>query len=589
MNLASRITAMPNFIRLYNKPYYWLINETHQKLVQTHFVGKEELLAEESGKSPLKDNNARTIFTYCLKGQSELFVKRYKIDSFLRRLRHLVDSKAVNELKISNYLVTKGRLTGYPIAVVQKKHRFLPVDAFLIMKKLPDMPTMGGYLAQPLDRDTINEILQLSGELVRDLHDVKLFHRDLHAGNILIKSDSEPKELYIIDLHRASILPGVSRSQRVFNLAQFAYSLWGLVPFTNIVRLIKAYRPLDQRRNKFKSLVRDVYDTLLTIRHKHWQARTKRCFRSSSRHMTVKDGAKTHYLNRSFSGLAEPIISMLSNDNLIGTVLKETARHKLIRTQPTGGASYTNTFYIKEYRHNTLMSKIKSLFGYWPARNNWLAANGLAVRGIPTAQAVALMVRKEPFWDWVTTAKVMTAEINGTPSNQYVMDTFASPYATIHNKAPKNAEDPIAPQEKNFAHFAAKKEFIRDFALAIRRLHHKGVFHCDLKTNNVLVKEISGLTNSTQQNPLNPRFPNWEFYFIDLDRVKFRRVVPWRERIKNLAQLNAAMPAVMTRSDRLRFFRYYACGELAIKTNKERRILAEVMRITITRHHIWPR
>jgi hypothetical protein len=74
-----------------------------------------------------------------------------------------------------------------------------------------------------------------------------------------------------------------------------------------------------------------------------------------------------------------------------------------------------------------------------------------------------------------------------------------------------------------------------------------------------------------------------------LDRVKFRRVLPWRERIKNMAQLNAAMPAVMTRADRLRFFRYYAYGEIPVKSGKERHILAEIMRITIARHHIWPR
>jgi tRNA A-37 threonylcarbamoyl transferase component Bud32 len=126
-----------------------------------------------------------------------------------------------------------------------------------------------------------------------------------------------------------------------------------------------------------------------------------------------------------------------------------------------------------------------------------------------------------------------------------------------------------------------KKELVRDFAMAIRQLHHKGVFHCDLKANNVMIKDIP-------DNERRYLSHQWEFYFIDLDRVRFRRRLPWRERIKNLAQLNAAMPAVMTRSDRLRFFRHYTYGEIKPHTAKERDIIQEIMAITIERHHIWP-
>lgn len=568
---------MPNFIRLHNKFYHWLINEAHQKFVQTHFVGKEDVLAAESGKSPLKDNNARTLFTMCINGQSELFIKRYKIDSIHRILSHFMASKAINELKVSNYLVTKGRQTVYPLAVVQKKRWGLPLDAFLIMQKLEDMPTLGGYLSSPRSRKEIDEVINLSGKLIKDIHSVNLFHRDLHTGNILIKPDAEPKELYIIDLHRAAILPGVSRAQQVFNLAQFAYSLWGLVPFTDIVRLIKAYRPLDQRRPRFKALTRDVYETLLTIRHRHGQARNRRCFRTSSRHITIKDGQKTHYLNRSFSGMDKRIVNTLGALEIDGTVLKETSRHRLVRTQMNTGQRESAFYYVKEYRNPSFLSKVKSLFGYHPARQNWLASNGLMIRGIPTARPVGLMMQKEPFYDWITSARIVTEEVKAIPSNQYVIDTLASPYQSA------------SPQESQF--FRSKKCFVKEFALVIRRLHKKGVFHCDLKANNVLIKETADLADSTNNNRhdlLNPWLHKRIFYFIDLDRVKFRRVLPWRERIKNLAQLNAAMPAVMTKADRLRFFRYYAYGEVPIKTSRERRILAEIMHITIARHHIWP-
>ncbi|MFH1228569.1 MAG: lipopolysaccharide kinase InaA family protein [Planctomycetota bacterium] len=582
---------MPNFIRLHNKPYHWLINEAHQKFVQANFIGKEQVLEEEALKSPLKDNNARTLFSVSLPGQTELFIKRYKIDSLPRMLRNLVSSKAVNELRISNYLITKNCPTVYPIAVVQKKKWGMPIDTFLIMKKLPDMPTLGGYIENLNSRNEINEIVFLSGNLIRNIHSINLFHRDLHMGNILIHAGVEPKQLYIIDLHRASVLPGLSREQQIFNLAQFSYSMLGLLPSTNIMRFLKVYSSLDSRKIKLKALAYIVYERLVNIRHKHWQARNKRCFRNSSRYMAVKDGRKTFYVNRSYSGMADKLIDVLSGSELSGKVLKETAGHRL---SVCNIVELADNFYIKEYRNYSFLGKVKSLLGYCPAKNNWIAADGLTIRGVLTADPVAFMIEKESFYDWVNTARIITKGIKGIPSNQYVIDNFSSSYAPAINhrasKMNKNNElkgyvssEPLWRQL-----FIRKKEFIKDFALAVRRLHHKGVFHCDLKANNVIVKETADSVNYNRENPTNPRFPNWEFYFIDLDRVKFRQVLPWRERIKNLAQLNAAMPAVMTKSDRIRFFRYYAYGDVPVRTSREVRILAAIMRISIKRHHIWP-
>jgi tRNA A-37 threonylcarbamoyl transferase component Bud32 len=110
--------------------------------------------------------------------------------------------------------------------------------------------------------------------------------------------------------------------------------------------------------------------------------------------------------------------------------------------------------------------------------------------------------------------------------------------------------------------------FISRFARELRRLHRTGVYHGDLKATNILVKDDA-------------------FLFVDLDRVRFMEVVPERDRLFNLAQLNASLTPPLTRTDRLRFLRAYF-GRCASLRKDERRWVREIMKITVARKHRWP-
>jgi tRNA A-37 threonylcarbamoyl transferase component Bud32 len=111
--------------------------------------------------------------------------------------------------------------------------------------------------------------------------------------------------------------------------------------------------------------------------------------------------------------------------------------------------------------------------------------------------------------------------------------------------------------------------FLYRLARLVRRLHVRGVFHKDLKANNVLVERE-------------------RLWVIDLDRVAFPREVAERERLFNLAQLNAAVGAPLTRSERLRFYRYYAGNNREWRVRWKGRVEA-VMRLTRARRHHWPK
>jgi hypothetical protein len=77
--------------------------------------------------------------------------------------------------------------------------------------------------------------------------------------------------------------------------------------------------------------------------------------------------------------------------------------------------------------------------------------------------------------------------------------------------------------------------------------------HNDMKTCNILISKSE---------------ETWNFRLLDLEDVRLNERVGERRLLKNFLQLNTSTPRIMTRMDRLRFFREYIRLNPMIKNQK---------------------
>lgn len=99
----------------------------------------------------------------------------------------------------------------------------------------------------------------------------------------------------------------------------------------------------------------------------------------------------------------------------------------------------------------------------------------------------------------------------------------------------------------------SKRELIRAFGRTIGRMHAKAIFHGDLRLGNVLAKQENN---------------RWRFFFLDNDRTKRFRRLPFQLQLKNLVQVNMIPRHIITNTDRMRFFKEYCAENRSIKKQK---------------------
>jgi tRNA A-37 threonylcarbamoyl transferase component Bud32 len=495
----------------------------------------------------LRENPVRRSMIIRLPHAGEaIFAKLYKRPAAAERFKYLLfPSRASSEWNTILSFYKHGLPVAGLLARGERRKRGFLEEAYLFTRALKGAVPLNEILAgnDAFKRQTM--LIEPTARLVAKMHTAGFFFRDLHAGNILVVPGADaPGRIYLVDLHKVWRTGWVPLWMRARDLAQLRNSL----SVTRNVRLrfLRSYlQHADLPPASLRQAARQIDRTAGRMWRTHLRSRTKRCLKESSEFSISTRGACTLYRNRM---CPEPLIEALldcyqhpGRDNPL--ILKKTAKETVSVLSVTQDGE-TCTAVIKEARFASLFSRLRNTLCRSRARRNWIGARALRVRGVPTPDALALLEHRGGLL--LSRTILITRYVDRSQElNDYVLQRYNRVLS-----------------EEETRH---KRRFIAALAGFIRDMHDKGIYHADLKSNNILVGEA---------------VDSWRLQVVDLDRLRCDRRLSFEERANNLAQMNASVASCITPADRMLFFRYYAQGTPLAKEGKRyfRRIMDIGMR-----------
>ena len=241
--------------------------------------------------------------------------------------------------------------------------------------------------------------------------------------------------------------------------------------------------------------------------HTHWRSRTRRCVQESGSFTAFAPEGRKGFRRRDVDEAA------------LREALATPGLAQLLKEGPNGRLYRRGAWILKEFD------------GVSSARRAWLRGNGLEARGFATGHPLA----------WAGRWLVMKDA--GPALDVWVRSEFARASAAVRD------------------------ELAACLGALLATLHRRGVYHADLKANNIVWS------------------PGKPAQLVDYGRVRFDRSVSRRRRVKNLAQLNAALPDEVPGALReAALERYLAESGYADDLARLRR---DVVTESLRRSHLW--
>lgn len=488
--------------------------------------------------------------------QASFYIKQYTTRHYRDAIKSVFSqSKARKEWNKGHEVLNHHMLTAEPVAVGEKRNFGILKDCYIISKAIPNAVPVRELLfaaQQPssgYDPSRKNTIMKNLISYVRTIHDCGIDHGELHAENILVDA-GDITVFYLIDLGRTKFRRKVTVSRRIQELSRLFCSIMDFCTTDEIIQSINAYSNQTVTASDTLIDTGNVLNEISRVRRRLRYSRARRCLNNNALFTyTTLDNYKIHMRNE---WEARRLIDLIRNhafsvkENLPG-VLKTSG--KIAVTRLPAFHETTESVCIKEYKYPSLFKRFLYSFCNSPARRAWFAAHGLIALNVKTPAPVALLEEKR--FGILRKSFIITEEVVASlPCNTYIGETFQNPYDKAVSRK--------------------KRIFLSCLATSFRQLHDSGIYHHDLKANNIMVVELPD---------------TWKFFYLDLDRVCFDKTITLKKKIKNLSQLNASLSHCITYTDRLRFYRAYTGTKNLDSENK--RILQAIIQLSLRRKHIW--
>lgn len=466
-----------------------------------------------------------SLLRLALSGFPEVYLKEYRIP-LSKPFRALLRPPGFDEWRMAQALLEKKIPTFTPIAIGAVSVCGVYRRVFLVTEAIPDCMTLKEYIDRHGPRCDHNgaraeDLIDLFAAFAVQLRKANVVHRDLHWGNILIQRLPDGgTQFYLIDLHQARIRNARRDQEGISNLALLSAALWGNVPSRSKLQFLKAYcRDFLLKRESFLHMRDAVQEQSSRLVRRQWKKKAARCLHENKYFKKIRCGRCSGFARRD---CPESVLKLMDNpDRLFGLsdaqVLKDsrTTSSLILKTTDAG------PLFLKRYNRKGAWHVLRHLFRSSRARRVWVAAHSMIARDLPTPRPL-LFLEERRLGVVTRSLFVSRAIVPAVTLCAFASDNFAG----------------LDRREKHAC--------IRAFAHRLRDMHDRGVRHGDLKATNIVLKGADPV-----------RHP--EIYFVDLDAVKIKKSLSFKDRCRDIARLNRAVPdpGPANRSHRLLFLRAY--------------------------------
>jgi tRNA A-37 threonylcarbamoyl transferase component Bud32 len=467
----------------------------------------------------IKKNRHRAVYRTRLRFlEKPVLVKSFYTPKFSRVLKGLFVSEGARELAHALAATERGIPIAAPLFLLERRKGPKILECLLAYRYLEGI-SLYDYLAQEKDLppDRLQSLMLKAGELTALLHDQGGIHRDYHAGNILILSD---ESMVVLDLYPLTFVKQIREKDRIEGLAHLVASLLPQIGEEGIRELIEGYRktsfvPLGEKAEE------GIMRQQQILKRRHEASRSKRCMKNSSSFYQFRGRGVRIAAKRELP--VEKILSILEAfDRKFQTrptdALKNAPESVILRLNDIWDVPLC----IKWYRKRGRADRVKEWVRGGRVLRAWKAGNRLLARGIPVATPYAMVKTTRGGF-------LFMEAVEGLELDRFLSRAFV---------------------EGGTEALREKWKLAEALGHLIGKLHHKGIYHADLKACNMMV-----MTEGEA----------WRIKLLDYDSVRFFKNLPEGLRVKNLVQLNTSIPVDVSRCVRYRFLHAYrvACPEVS--------------------------
>ena len=477
----------------------------------------------------VKQNPSRTVCRGQIEGW-QIYVKHFHSRALPHRLKRLLGrSDARDEVRFSQYLASHGVTVPRPLAAMWNKTAQWVATLAVAPADPADVWHQRQLELGQAGRRRISQATLALADLVGRMHAAGVAHGDLHCGNVLVRSHTDPPELVLTDLHRAHRRGRLSRRARAANLAELFHNRHNFTRRTDRLRFLKRYLQASGAGGTLRGWQLLVEDAAARHTRRQYAQRDQRCL-SSNRYfhrLVAPGGWRGHVVLRSKRKLAGSEVAeldftvdqwrsvltdpaaLLATDG--ATVIKDSRSSVVLRRELIVGERKLTVF-IKRARRKRTWKIIADCFRPSRALRAFRLGHALLTRRIPVALPLAALERRVgPF----LTDSILITEAVSWPR----LDEFLAMWL---DRTPTGHARLSASQQHQLG-----KQVLWQMGRLLQQLHDNNFAHRDLKASNMFVRWRLGHAP--------------EIVLVDLDGLRCVRAITMRQRFQGLMRLNVSL------------------------------------------------